>query len=82
VTETPSNESTSIMGEALASYNKRPRTFRAGRRCHFESCTTVLSIYNSGDFCCSHDGYRSDGQGDPVLEDLIRTDDLVKSQAV
>jgi hypothetical protein len=80
VTETPGNESNSIMGEVLASYNKRPRTFRAGRRCHFEGCTTVLSIYNSEDFCGSHDGYRSDGQGDSVVEDLIRLDDLVKSK--
>lgn len=66
-------ESGSILGETLASYNRRPRTFRPGRRCKVDSCQTLLSIYNSGDYCGTHDGFRfgarsmaveRDGDGD------------------
>jgi hypothetical protein len=80
VTEKIGKESASIMGEALASYNRRPRTFRAGRRCSFEGCSTLLSIYNSSDFCGTHDGYRSETQV-PLLEDLSTVDDLVTREA-
>jgi len=45
-----------VGGESLVSYNRRPRTFRAGRMCRYEGCTTRLSIYNSDDYCSFHAG--------------------------
>jgi hypothetical protein len=80
VTDTFGKESASIMGEALASYNRRPRTFSAGRLCHFDGCTTRLSIYNSSNFCGTHDGYRSEMQAPaiegPAIEGLSNVDEL------
>jgi hypothetical protein len=43
-----------VGGEALVSYNRRPRTYRPGRLCRHPGCTTRLSIYNADDFCASH----------------------------
>jgi hypothetical protein len=56
MTQQARGDSDSIGGEALISYNRRPQTFRAGRKCRFDGCSTLLSIYNSGEFCAAHDG--------------------------
>ncbi len=49
------SESQSILGEGFRSDNRRPRTFRAGRRCSFAGCSTLLSIYNESDRCSTHE---------------------------
>jgi hypothetical protein len=55
----PSGTDESVTGESLVSYNRRPRTFRPGRLCRAEGCTTRLSIYNSDCFCAAHVGYET-----------------------
>jgi hypothetical protein len=39
--------------------NNECRTYRAGRICLAEGCTTVLSIYNPSPLCSLHEGRRN-----------------------
>ena len=44
----------SIGGSSLTSSRKASHSFRAGRVCKDEECETILSIYNSEDWCAHH----------------------------
>ncbi len=41
-----------VSEETYYVYEKKPRVFKAGRRCNI--CGAVLSIYNSKNICKSH----------------------------
>lgn len=43
------------MGGSMVTSHARPsRSFDDGRVCRDSGCRTVLSVYNSGDFCSVH----------------------------
>lgn len=45
----------SISGSRFSSEEGTVKQFPGGRVCANESCATVLSIYNDGDFCARHE---------------------------
>ena len=47
--------SDTFVGHAITGGSERPsRSFKRGRVCHEDGCTTILSMYNDGKFCALH----------------------------
>jgi hypothetical protein len=44
----------SILGEMVGARQHRSRTYSARRECRIAGCATVLSIYNSKQWCGMH----------------------------
>lgn len=66
----------SVGGESLVSHNRRPRTFRPGRLCRYEGCTTRLSIYNSDDYCSWHTGRDTERPALSLLAEQLKAENL------
>jgi hypothetical protein len=43
-----------VMGERFLGVQRTPHRNAAGRVCAESGCTTLLSIYNDGEFCAAH----------------------------
>jgi len=64
--------SESVVGELFVAHRRSPRTFTTGRRCSFDGCNTLLSIYNGTDHCSAHGTFHAwstPGLSSPDMEE-------------
>jgi len=48
-----------LNGTTAGQGGREPRTYRAGRVCEADGCTTLLSRYNRSDLCWQHEPVRA-----------------------